>query len=53
MEQKQKKQEEQRLKQEREAKALLSKLFSKNKTSIIAKIDNNIITSYDLEGFRA
>ena len=57
-EQRQKEQEEQRLKQEeveqrqkeeREEKALLSKLFSKNKTSIIAKIDNKIITSYDLE----
>ena len=57
-EQKQKEQEEQRLKQAQEEqkqkerdkeKVLLNKLFPKNETSIVAKIDNKIITSYDLE----
>ena len=42
-------QEEQRQKEEREAKTLLSKLFPKNKTSIIVKVNNEIITNYDLE----
>ena len=43
------KEEEQRQKEQREAKALLSKLFPKNELSIIAKVGNKIITSYDLE----
>jgi len=41
--------EEQSQKERKEAKALLSKLFSKNELSIIAKIGNEIVTSYDLE----
>ena len=57
-EQKQKEQEAQRLKQAQEEqkqkerdkeKALLSKLFPKNELSIIAKIDSQIVTSYDLK----
>ena len=40
--------EEQSQKERKEAKALLSKLFSKNELSIIAKIGNEIVTSYDL-----
>ena len=41
--------EEQSQRERKEAKALLSKLFSKNELSIIAKIGNEIVTSYDLE----
>ena len=41
--------EKQRQKEKREAKALLNKLFSKNESSIIAKVGNEIVTSYDLE----
>ena len=57
-EQRQKEQEEQKLKQAHEEqrqkerdkeKALLSKLFQKSELSIIAKIDNEIVTSYDLK----
>jgi len=40
---------EKRQKEQGETKALLSKLFPKNELSIIAKIGNEIITSYDLE----
>ncbi len=56
--QRQKEQEEQRLKQAQEEqrqkerdkeKALLSKLFPKNEISIIAKIDNEIVTNHDLK----
>ena len=56
--QRQKEQEEQRLKQAQEEqrqkerdkeKALLSKLFPENELSIIAKIDSQIVTSYDLK----
>ena len=42
-------QEEQKQKERDKEKVLLSKLFPKNETSIVAKIDNKIITSYDLE----
>ena len=42
-------QEEQRQKERDKEKALLSKLFPKNELSIIAKIDNQIVTSYDLK----
>ena len=42
-------QEEQKQKERYKEKVLLSKLFPKNETSIVAKIDNKIITSYDLE----
>ena len=41
--------EEQRQKEQGETKAFLNKLFSKNESSIIAKIGNEIVTSYDLE----
>ena len=41
--------EEQKQKERDKEKVLLSKLFPKNETSIVAKIDNKIITSYDLE----
>ena len=56
-EQKQKEQEEQRLKQAQEEQkqkeqdkeiALLSKIFPENEASIIVKINNEIVTSYDL-----
>ena len=42
-------QEEQKQKERDKEKVLLNKLFPKNETSIVAKIDNKIITSYDLE----
>jgi len=42
-------QEEQKQKERDKEKVLLSKLFPKNEASIIAKINNEIITSYDLE----
>ena len=42
-------QEEQRQKERDKKKALLSKLFPKNEISIIAKIDNEIVTSHDLK----
>ena len=42
-------QEEQKQKERDKEKVLLSKLFPKNETSIVAKNDNKIITSYDLE----
>jgi len=42
-------QEEQRQKERDKEKALLSKLFPKNELSIIAKIDSQIVTSYDLK----
>ena len=42
-------QEEQRQKERDKEKALLSKLFPKNEISIIAKIDNEIVTSHDLK----
>ena len=41
-------QEAQRKKEQEKQKVLLSKLFPKNETSIIAKINNEIITSHDL-----
>ena len=56
--QRQKEQEEQRLKQAQEEqrqkerdkeKALLSKLFPENEISIIAKINNEIVTNHDLK----
>ena len=42
-------QEKQRQKERDKKKALLSKLFPKNEISIIAKIDNEIVTSHDLK----
>ena len=42
-------QEEQKQKERDKEKALLSKLFPKNEISIIAKIDNEIVTSHDLK----
>ena len=42
-------QEEQRQKERDKKKALLSKIFPKNEISIIAKIDNEIVTSHDLK----
>ena len=47
-EQRQKEQEEQRQKERDKKKTLLSKIFPKNETSIIAKINSEIITSHDL-----
>ena len=41
-------QEAQRKKEQEKQKVLLSKLFPKNETAIIAKINNEIITSHDL-----
>ena len=41
--------EEKKQKEQREAKALLKKLFPDNELSIIAKVGNEIVTSYDLE----
>ncbi len=48
-EQRQKEQEEQRQKERDKKKTLLSKIFPKNETSIIAKIDSEIVTSHDLK----
>ena len=48
-EQKQKEQEEQRQKKRDKEKALLSKMFPENELSIIAKIDNEIVTSHVLK----
>ena len=42
-------QEEQRQKEQDKKKALLSKIFPNNEMSIIAKIDNQLVTSYDLK----
>ena len=41
-------QEEQKQKKRDKEKALLSKIFPENETSIIVKINNEIVTSYDL-----
>ena len=41
-------QEEQKQKERDKEKALLSKIFPENEASIIAKINNEIVTSYDL-----